>query len=73
MIFFSILKTFKEIEKIEFFAHRGPEGPFCLNSNMCSFFIQRGEFLYFSSPGIFFIFLNFSRNRKKLSFRHPLT
>ena len=52
MIFFSFLKTFQEIEKVEVFAHCRPGGPFWLNSHICLFFIQMSEFLYFSSLGV---------------------
>ena len=43
MMIFFVPESFQEIEK-EVFPHRGPGGPFWLNSHMCPFFIQMGEF-----------------------------
>ena len=50
--FSSVLKTFRKIEKNWRFFPPRPCRHFCLNSHMCTDFIQMSEFLYFSCPEV---------------------
>ena len=65
--FSSFSKFFHKIEKIEVFPRRRPGGLFWLNSLMCPFSIQMGEFVYLSWPGVrIWGFSSFSKTFQKI-------